>query len=67
MTEDQNESFFKPEDVISTYSDAQAVDDGVLVAVNAKDRVSRAAFEFLAAKTPMISRPPNKWPVDLML
>ena len=33
--------------VVSRYTDTQAVDDGVLVAVSAKDRVSRPAFDFL--------------------
>lgn len=63
---DQNEPLFKPEDVISVYSDSDAVEDGGLVALNSKDRVSRAAFEFLAKHTPMISKPPSNWPVDLM-
>ena len=34
-------------EVISSYTDAEAVDDGVLVSVSAKDRVTRAVFEFL--------------------
>jgi len=60
------ESLFSPEDVISTYTDAQACDDGVLIALNAKDRMTRTVWEWLAAKAPKTSRPPANWPVEMM-
>jgi hypothetical protein len=53
-------------EVISTYSDGQAIEDGLLVAINQKDRVSRAVWEYLVSKTPKDHRPPANWPVDLM-
>jgi hypothetical protein len=62
----QNEPLFQPEDVISIYSDADAVEDGILVAVTKKDRVSVAVFEYLAKNTPLGAEPPANWPVDLM-
>ncbi len=64
MTE--NEAFFEREDVVSTYSDREAVQDGILVAINSTDRVSRAVWEFLATHTPMTSQPPRNWSVDMM-
>jgi hypothetical protein len=57
---------FNAEDVISTYTDAQACDDGVLVALNPKDRVTRTVWEWLAKKAPKSSKPPDRWPVELM-
>lgn len=52
--------------VISTYTDVQACDDGVLIAINAKDRVTRSVWEWLVEKAPKTSQPPNCWPVDMM-
>jgi hypothetical protein len=40
------------DNVVFRYTDQQAVDDGVLVAVAPKDRVSRAAWEYLASNSP---------------
>ncbi len=60
------ESLFTPDDLISTYTDAQACDDGVLIALNAKDRVTRTVWEWLTEKAPKTSQPPNRWPVDMM-
>ena len=60
------ESLFTTADVISTYTDAQACDDGVLIALNPKDRVTRTVWEWLVEKAPKSSQPPNRWPVDLM-
>lgn len=40
-------------DVISTYTDAEAVEDGVLVAISKVDRVSAAAFECLRENMPV--------------
>ena len=51
---------------ISIYTDNDAVEDGCLVAINAKDRVSRACWEWLAQSTPLGSKPPDCWPVELM-
>jgi len=53
-------------EVISTYTDWQAVEDGLLVAVSLKDRISRAVWEKLCEHAPKDSQPPNCWPVDLM-
>jgi hypothetical protein len=57
---------FDAADVISTYTDGQAVEDGLLVAINQKDRVTRALWEYLVEKAPKGNQPPNRWPVDLM-
>lgn len=51
---------------ISVYTDRDAVEDGVLVSVNERDRVSRACWEWLAQSTPLGSKPPNCWPVEMM-
>src|SRR5258708_4259968 len=51
---------------ISTYTDAEACDDGVLIALDAKDRVPRTVWEWLIEKMPTTSDPPNRWPIDLM-
>jgi hypothetical protein len=51
---------------ISTYSDAEAVDDGVLVPITKKDRCTRPVFSFLAENTPMGAQPPDRWPVEMM-
>jgi hypothetical protein len=60
------ENLFKPEDVISVYSDKNAVEDGALVAINRRDRVTRPVWSYLWKHTPMTSQPPNRWPVDMM-
>jgi len=57
---------FDGADVISTYTDGQAVEDGILVAIGHKDRVSRALWEYLVEHAPLDSRPPNRWPVDML-
>lgn len=51
--------------VISRYTDEQAVDDGVLVRLNARDRVTRAVWDFLVEHQPAGPKPPDCWPVDL--
>jgi len=48
---------------ISVYSDAEACEDGVLVALSQRDRCTRALFEDLVKYLP--DSPPNRWPVDL--
>lgn len=60
------ETLFQPEDVVSVYTDAQAVDDGCLVAINRRDRVTRSVWEYLARYTPTNSQPPDCWPVEMM-
>src|SRR6266481_1477000 len=60
------ESLFSAADVIATYTDAQACDDGVLIAINAKDRVTRSVWEWLVEHAPKTSQPPSCWPVDMM-
>lgn len=57
---------FDGAEVISTYSDAQAIEDGILVAVNRQDRVSRAVWEFLVEHAPEGAQPPNCWPVEML-
>lgn len=57
---------FDEMEVISTYTDGQAVEDGILVAIGPKDRVSRAVWEYLAEHAPLDSQPPNRWPVDML-
>jgi hypothetical protein len=57
---------FDGAEVVSTYTDGQAVEDGVLVSLNEKDRVSRAVWEYLVQHAPKGAKPPNRWPVDFM-
>ncbi len=51
-------------EAISTYTDAQAVEDGELVAVTPKDRATSALYEFLVDN--LGETPPAGWPVELM-
>ncbi len=46
--------------VISTYTDADAVDDGVLVAVAAKDRVTRGVWDYLCSRVPLDNVAPEE-------
>ena len=50
---------------ISTYGDAQAVDDGALVAVSERDRVTCNAFGWMQDNIGNSDTPPNRWPVNL--
>ena len=50
--------------VVSTYTDAQAVEDGELVAVTPKDRVTSALWAFLVDN--LSETPPAGWAVELM-
>lgn len=43
--------------IVSTYTDAEAIEDGTLVAINRKDRVTRAAFDFLVEFAPADAQP----------
>lgn len=58
-----SQGWIQPE-VISTYTDGQAVEDGFLVAINGRDRVSRPLYDWVVARAP--EKPPNCWPIDLM-
>lgn len=49
---------------IFTYTSAEAVEDGVLVAVTKRDCVTRSVWDHLVSKVP--SAPPDFWPVELM-
>jgi hypothetical protein len=57
---------FKPEDVISSYTSQQAAEDGIFVPVTPKDAVTRTVFTFFGQQAPGSSKPPNRWPVDMM-
>jgi len=61
---DDRENFWG--EPISRYTDADALEDGILVAINPKDRVTRAVFDFLSEHTPMGPQPPDNWPVEMM-
>ena len=50
--------------VIYSYTDEQAREDGVLVAVTEKDRVTVTLFNFLSEH--LVEGPPSRWPVDMM-
>ena len=52
--------------VISSYSDAQAVDDGVLVAISKRDRVTRNLWGWTVDRVPDGAKPPNRWPVPML-
>ena len=61
----QSELFGKPIS-ISIYTDQEAVDDGVLVAINDKgDRVTSAVWHWLETAMETMKKPPSCWPVDL--
>src|SRR5258708_7375043 len=64
----QNEDnpIFGPDDIISTYPDSQAIEDGILVAINPRDRVTRSVWEWLVEKQPKGSSPPGSWPGGMM-
>lgn len=55
---------FEGATVVSTYTDEEAVDDGVLVAVGPQMRVTRNLFNFLAET--LGEEPPTNWPVGLI-
>jgi len=51
---------------ISVYTDDEAVDDGTLVAINSKDRVTRPVWDWLISTMDMKNpKPPSGWPVNL--
>lgn len=49
-------------DVISTYTDQEAVNDGVLVSLGSKDRVTSTVYHFLLAR--VSKRVPLQWPLE---
>ncbi len=53
-------------EVISSYSDSQAVEDGILVAITGRDRVTVACWAWIRDNLPSEGSPPDRWPVDLM-
>lgn len=65
MTDERNEFLETFGEPISTYTDKDAVEDGDLVAINQKDRVTRAVWNFLVEHAPKNHKPPAGWPVDL--
>ena len=64
MSKDPDESLFGP--VIYSYTDDDAVSDGVLVALDKRDRVTRPVFDWLADNTPLGAKPPDGWPVEML-
>jgi len=55
--------FFGPP--IYAYTDETAVEDGFLVPLNNRDRITRAAYVALAKAAEFQTNPPNYWTVDL--
>ena len=53
-------------EVISTYTDGDALEDGFLVPLNKRDRVTRALFDWLCSALPEGPKPPSNWPVEIM-
>lgn len=56
---------FGPDDIISTYTDAQAVDDGDLCNVGGGDRVTHGLWAHLVREWP-VEGVPSRWPVPLL-
>lgn len=56
---------FEGAPIIFSYTDADAQEDGLLVAIDRKNRVTRAVFDFLTEAAPHGAKPPDRWPVDL--
>ena len=61
----QQKSLFNNAAIISVYTDDDAVVDGILVAINDRDRVTRTVFEWLSEAMESKKDPPSCWPVDL--
>ena len=51
--------------VIYSYTDEQAREDGVLVAVSRKDRVTQAFWAWLTEEVQTWDSPPVRWPIEL--
>lgn len=64
---DDDERLFKDADIISKYTDADAIEDGQIIAVNKHDRMTNGVFAFLSrAATDLDARPPSCWPVPML-
>lgn len=58
---------FTDVDIISKYTDEDAIDDGQIIAVNKRDRMTNGVFAFLSrAATDLDARPPSCWPVPML-
>ena len=57
---------FEKEHVISEYGDEQAVEDGFLVAVSKRDRVTNTVFALFEHGVPLEAAPPSRCPVALL-
>ena len=53
-------------EVIYRYTDTQAQDDGILVALNGRDRMTRTVFDYFVKHVPDGPKPPGGWPVEIM-
>lgn len=60
-----NPTLFGPEDMIDTYTDREAVADGLIVGIGGANRVTRPVWEWLVEALPE-REPPVEWPVELM-
>ena len=60
----QNENPFEGFEVVSRYTDEQAVDDGVLVSLSLKDRVTRAVWEFFCSIAPVDEKTQSEYIVN---
>jgi hypothetical protein len=61
-----NENPFKDAVIVASYTDRQAVADGLLVPINHRDRVTRTVWDSLREHMPVGSQPPANWPVELL-
>ena len=63
MTDD----LFGDAEIISSYTDADAINDGQIIAVNDRDRMTNGVFAFLSrAAADLEARPPSCWPVPML-
>ena len=53
-------------EVISSYPDSQACEDGILVPVTKVNRVTRPVWEWMVTNLPEGNKPPDRWPVEMM-
>lgn len=63
----KEERVFDESDIISKYTDTDAIGDGQIIAVNERDRMTNGVFGFLSrAATDLDARPPSRWPVPML-
>lgn len=62
----RQQQLFTDEDVISSYTDEQAIDDGMLVTIGKRDRCTHNLFAALVRDLPKGAQPPDRWPVSLL-